>query len=73
MDSRLQRLLFSLSEKETFSKDEDACQGKFGLKNSVNAFGKTKPLKEGANKGRSIDIEKMMEDYWEQFGWDTKT
>lgn len=24
---------------------------------------------EGANKGRSIDIEAMMSNYWEQFGW----
>jgi aldehyde:ferredoxin oxidoreductase len=28
------------------------------------------PLAEGANKGRSVDIEPMMRDYWRQFGWD---
>ncbi len=28
---------------------------------------------EGANKGRSIDIEEMMGNYWELFGWDNKT
>ena len=41
-------------------------------KMSDRALGRP-PLKEGANKGRSIDIEKMVGDYWEQFGWDTKT
>jgi alcohol dehydrogenase len=28
---------------------------------------------EGANKGRSIDIEAMMKRYWEAFGWDSDT
>jgi aldehyde:ferredoxin oxidoreductase len=28
------------------------------------------PLAEGANKGRSVDIEPMMRDYWRLFGWD---
>ncbi len=41
-------------------------------KMSDRALGRP-PLKEGANKDRSIDIEKMVGDYWEQFGWDTKT
>jgi aldehyde:ferredoxin oxidoreductase len=41
-------------------------------KMSDRAIGRP-PLKEGANKGRSIDIEKMMGDYWEQFDWDKKT
>ncbi|HHO76181.1 MAG TPA: aldehyde ferredoxin oxidoreductase [Deltaproteobacteria bacterium] len=27
----------------------------------------------GANKGRTVNIDKMMKDYWEQFGWDTDT
>ena len=31
------------------------------------------PLAEGANKGRTVDIEKMMGDYWAQFGWDSQT
>ncbi len=31
------------------------------------------PLKEGPNKGRSVDIEKLAADYWEQFGWDRIT
>ena len=33
----------------------------------------TVPQKEGANKGRSVDIEKLAPDYWEQFGWDKNT
>jgi len=28
---------------------------------------------QGANKGRSIDIEEMMAHYWEEFGWDSIT
>jgi len=28
---------------------------------------------EGANKGRSVEIEVMMKRYWEQFGWDGNT
>jgi len=31
------------------------------------------PQKEGANKGRSVDIEKLASGYWEQFGWDAAT
>lgn len=31
------------------------------------------PLTRGANKGRTVDIEKMMSDYWRQFGWDPAT
>jgi len=31
------------------------------------------PQKEGPNKGRSVDIEKLAADYWEQFGWDRIT
>jgi aldehyde:ferredoxin oxidoreductase len=27
----------------------------------------------GANRGRTVDIEKMMSDYWRQFGWDGAT
>ncbi|MBN2178206.1 MAG: aldehyde ferredoxin oxidoreductase family protein [Deltaproteobacteria bacterium] len=33
------------------------------------ALGK-EPLTEGANKGRTIDIEPMMRNYWRLFGWD---
>ena len=36
---------------------------------SSRALG-TVPQKEGANKGRSVDIEKLAPDYWDQFGWD---
>ncbi|HVN72236.1 MAG TPA: aldehyde ferredoxin oxidoreductase family protein [Desulfomonilia bacterium] len=39
---------------------------------SARAVG-MKPLKEGANKGRTVEIETMMSLYWEQFGWDSKT
>jgi aldehyde:ferredoxin oxidoreductase len=31
------------------------------------------PQARGANKGRTLNIEKMMSDYWKQFGWDTDT
>ncbi len=31
------------------------------------------PLSAGANKGRTVDIDAMMEGYWAQFGWDAKT
>jgi aldehyde:ferredoxin oxidoreductase len=30
-------------------------------------------LPAGANKGRTMDFEKMRSDYWTQFGWDPKT
>ncbi len=36
---------------------------------SARALGKP-PQKEGANKGRTVDIEKLAPDYWEEFGWD---
>jgi len=31
------------------------------------------PQAEGANKGRSVLIEQMMEAYWKEFGWDAST
>ena len=31
------------------------------------------PQKEGANKGRFVNVEKLAADYWEQFGWDRTT
>jgi len=31
------------------------------------------PQTRGANKGRTVNIEKMMSDYWKQFGWDPST
>ncbi len=31
------------------------------------------PQDRGANKGRTVDIEKMMQDYWEELGWDRET
>jgi aldehyde:ferredoxin oxidoreductase len=31
------------------------------------------PQNRGANKGRTMDIEKMRSDYWRQCGWDCKT
>jgi aldehyde:ferredoxin oxidoreductase len=30
-------------------------------------------MKEGANRGRTMDFEKMRSDYWHQFGWDART
>ncbi|MBW2611196.1 MAG: aldehyde ferredoxin oxidoreductase family protein [Deltaproteobacteria bacterium] len=42
------------------------------IKVSERALGR--PVQtEGANKGRSIEIEAMMSRYWEQFGWDVNT
>lgn len=31
------------------------------------------PQRRGANRGRTMDIEKMCHDYWEQFGWEGET
>jgi aldehyde:ferredoxin oxidoreductase len=31
------------------------------------------PLLEGANKGRTVEIEKLTRDYWAMFGWDSET
>ncbi len=31
------------------------------------------PLEAGANKGRTVEIEKMMAGYWEEFEWDRRT
>jgi aldehyde:ferredoxin oxidoreductase len=39
---------------------------------SSRALGKI-PQTEGANKGRSVDVEKLAPGYWDQFGWDTTT
>ena len=42
------------------------------FKPSERALGRP-PLDRGVNKGRSVDIEKMMADYWQAFGWDRET
>ena len=42
------------------------------FKISDRALGRP-PMVEGANKGRTVEIEKMMSDYWEQFGWDRES
>jgi aldehyde:ferredoxin oxidoreductase len=42
------------------------------LKASARAVGEP-PLKEGPNRGRSLDLEKMMKDYWQEIGWDRET
>ncbi len=40
----------------------------------VNARAAGAPaLNEGANKGRSMDLDRMMQDYWEAFGWDVQS
>jgi len=31
------------------------------------------PQTKGANKGRTVDVDTMMQDYWELFGWDRET
>jgi aldehyde:ferredoxin oxidoreductase len=28
------------------------------------------PLTEGANKGRTVDVDKLMSGYWKEYGWD---
>ena len=30
------------------------------------------PLSEGANKGRTVDIDSLMKGYWKEYGWDDK-
>jgi aldehyde:ferredoxin oxidoreductase len=42
------------------------------FKMSDRALGRP-PLESGANKGRTVRIEPMMRDYWQQFGWDPET
>jgi aldehyde:ferredoxin oxidoreductase len=42
------------------------------FKISDRALGRP-PQTEGANKGRTIDVEAMMTHYWAQFGWDPQT
>ena len=39
---------------------------------SARAIGRP-PQKEGANRGRTMDMEKLMRDYYTQFGWDPET
>ncbi len=31
------------------------------------------PMAEGANRNRSLDLDRMIADYWQQFGWDQQT
>ncbi|MGC9324950.1 MAG: aldehyde ferredoxin oxidoreductase family protein [Desulfomonilia bacterium] len=42
------------------------------FKLSDRALGRP-PMTEGGNKGRTLDIEKMMSDYWTEFGWDPES
>lgn len=42
------------------------------FKASDRAVGRP-PQTEGANRGRTMDMEKMMSDYWRQLGWDEAT
>ena len=42
------------------------------VKMSDRALGRP-PMTHGANRGRSVPIEEMRRDYWQQFGWDHKT
>jgi aldehyde:ferredoxin oxidoreductase len=49
-------------------------QGVDPWKNKISPRGSGAPAQsEGANKNRTVPIEKMMSDYWEQFGWDPAT
>lgn len=49
-------------------------QGIDPWKNKLSSRGLgTPPQAEGANKNRSVPIDKMMADYWEMFGWDPTT
>ena len=31
------------------------------------------PQAKGANRRRQVEIDKMIEEYWKQFGWDEQT
>ncbi len=31
------------------------------------------PMTQGANRNRKVDVDKMIKDYWQQFGWNTDT
>ncbi|MEA2101161.1 MAG: aldehyde ferredoxin oxidoreductase C-terminal domain-containing protein, partial [Thermodesulfobacteriota bacterium] len=31
------------------------------------------PQGQGANKGRSVDVDQMVSDYWREYGWDPET
>jgi len=42
------------------------------LKANERSLGRP-PMPRGANKGRVVDIEKMMSDYWRQFDWHART
>ena len=42
----------------------------FKIKDRVAGY---PPLAAGANKGRTVDVEKMMSDYWRLYGWDPQT
>jgi aldehyde:ferredoxin oxidoreductase len=42
------------------------------LKAHPRSIGKP-PQDEGPNRGRSIDLGKMMKDYWQEIGWDMET
>ncbi len=44
----------------------------WSLKLSDRAYG-LKPQDEGPNKGRTLNIEKMMKDYWRAIGWNPET
>jgi len=49
-------------------------QGVDPRKNKLSPRGLgTPPQAEGANKNRTVPIDKMMADYWELFGWDPAT
>jgi aldehyde:ferredoxin oxidoreductase len=43
-----------------------------GIKVADRAIGRP-PLTAGANRGRSVPIEKMVQDYWDALGWDPNT
>ena len=49
-------------------------QGVDPRRNRLSARGLgTPPQSEGANRNRTVPIEKMMSQYWEQFNWDPQT
>ena len=44
------------------------------LKHSINKRALGIPAqKHGANKGRTIDLDRFIEDYWNAFGWNPNT
>lgn len=56
--------------KQAFNIKQGIAPGDSRLKNRQLGI---PPQTKGANKGRSVDLDAMMRDYWELFGWDRES